>query len=253
MTIADWIQSNSVWIVFGVTIVVLVYYIYKTTEIFMSKKRRRTIRHPITALTLILTVWGLLFLIYIVFMGGKIQVDDWAQVILLGGLVSITAAYAYSTEKMAEEMRKDRLLTSRPVIVIGPVHEPAGVSADYSRSYFSHFELCNEGSGPAINLEICVLNLNKGKNCLDEKTVPFLRARDTMKFSPDIPLVNQAGSTCYLLCRYRSVLSKSTEPPLYRTGLPFEIEKSSRGQDKVIVRPGELLFGDEAEAFLEKS
>jgi len=251
MTIADWIQSNSVWIVFGVTIVVLVYYIYKTTEIFMSKKRRRTIRHPITPLTLILTVWGLLFFIYIVFMGGKIQVDDWAQVILLGGLVSITAAYAYSTEKMAREMRKDRLLTSRPVIVMKPMHEPAGVSADYSQSYFSHFEICNEGSGPAVNLEIRVLN--KDKNCLDEKTVPFLRARETMKFSPDTPLVNQAGSTCHLLCRYRSVLSKSTKPFWYQTGLPFEIEKSSRGQNKVIVRSGELMFGDKDEAFWEKS
>jgi len=197
--------------------------------------------------------------------------SEWVQVILMGLLVVITGIYAWRTfaiskatkkqanasVKMAEEMREQRVMASRPVIIQKAIHEGEkkvrAIEDSFDHDYFSHFEIYNAGNGPAVNLEICVLNLNKGKNCLDEKTVPFLRARDTMKFSPDIPLVNQAGSTCYLLCRYRSVLSKSTEPPPYRTGLPFEIEKSSRGQDKVIVRPGELLFGDEAEAFLKKS
>ena len=153
-------------------------------------------------------------------------------------LVIVTGIYAWHTRKMAEEMWKDRQQTSRPVIVIGCMQEPA-------------FEICNDGSGPAVNLEIRVLD--KDENCLDEKTVLFLRAGATMKFSPDIPLVNQAGSTCYLLCRYWTVLSKGTEPPRYRTGLPFEIRKSSRGQDKIIVSPAKLLFGDEAEKFLKKA
>lgn len=155
MTIADWIQSNSVWIVFGVTIVVLVYYIYKTTEIFMSKKRRRTIRHPITALTLILTVWGLVFFIYIVFMGGKIQVGDWAQVILLGGLVSITAAYAYSTEKMAEEMKEQHLSEARPYLLLRLNGEAVQWDKDEQGKLPSReftITIRNVGKGPAINL-----------------------------------------------------------------------------------------------------
>jgi hypothetical protein len=192
-------------------------------------------------------------------------ITDWIQAISMLVLVVVTGIYAWRTftisnatkkqadasVKMAEEMRKDRQQTSRPVIVIVPMHEPAGVSADYLQSCFSYFEICNEGSGPAVNLEIRVRD--KDKNCLDEKKVLFLRAHETMKFSPDIPLVNQAESTCYLLCGYWTVLSKGTEPPPYITGLLFKIRKSSRVQDKVIVSPIKLLFGDEAEAFLKKS
>ncbi len=118
MTIADWIQANSVWIVFVVTIIVLVYYIVIVIKTF--KKRRRII----TPLAFILTVWGLLFFIYIVFMGSKIGLADWAQILLLGGLVSVTAAYAYSTEKMAEEMREQRYDTVRPVIDIEKEESP---------------------------------------------------------------------------------------------------------------------------------
>ena len=74
MTIADWMQANQVWIVFGVTILVLVYYIVKTIETF--KKRRRII----SALTLILTAWGLLFFIYVVFMGSEIEPTSWGEI-----------------------------------------------------------------------------------------------------------------------------------------------------------------------------
>ena len=154
-------------------------------------------------------------------------------------LVIAAAIYAWHTRKqadasvkMAEEMWKDRQQTSRPIIVIECCkEEPA-------------FEIFNDGRGPAVNLEISVLD--KAQKCLDKKTVSLLRAQKTMEFSPDISLVNQAGSIYYLLCRYWTVLSKSTDKPPYKTGLSFKM------QDKAIVSCSKLLFGNEAESFAEK-
>ena len=116
MVIADWIQANSVWIAFVITILVLVSYIVVAIKTF--KKRRRII----TPLTIILTVWGLLFFYYVAFVGSRIEPTGWGEIILLGGLVSITAAYAYSTGKMAEEMKEQRLGEARPYLPVSYTH-----------------------------------------------------------------------------------------------------------------------------------
>ncbi len=176
-------------------------------------------------------------------------VTDWIQAISMLILVAVTGVYAWRTHvvsteakkqanasiETAEEMRKERRMTARPIVVVSSMHEPA-------------FEICNDGSVPAVNLEIRLLN--KDKNILNEKKVPFLRAHDTMKFSPDISLINQAASNYYLFCGYRSVLSKGAKPPIYKTGLIFEIR---RDKDNSILIPIRLLFGDEAETFSKKA
>ena len=238
MTIANWIQANSVWIVFGVTILVLVYYIVKAVETF--KKRRPTI----SPLAFILTVWGLLFFIHIVFMGSQIEPAGWAEIILLGGLVSVTAVYAYSTGKMAEEMREQRIMTSQPRLIQKSVHEK-DIWEGSTKDYFSHFEISNVGNIPAIEVESSLMDSEGNRSHSIRQT--FLTNNDPpIKFRPSNITNLEETKTYYIVCEYQNIFSHGLKNPLYQTRLPFKISKSGE-EGKIYMVAGELEFKEASE------
>ncbi len=65
----------------------------------------------------ILMFIGVIFLILVIYRGQEIQPYHWAEVLVLIGLLLITAVYADSTAKMAEEMRRQRYTESLPLLV----------------------------------------------------------------------------------------------------------------------------------------
>jgi hypothetical protein len=167
-------------------------------------------------------------------------------------LVGVTIFYAYQAKKasgsakasadasvkMAEEMREQRIISSRPVIIQKAVPAKYIVERDMSDA----FEIYNAGNGPAIELEISLLNLNKEKPPLDKHRESFLRAGDSIKFYPS-KSVEFKESIYYVVCEYQGILSRGSKQTCYQTWLPFEIKKSGKGS-KVYGEAGELRFED---------
>ncbi len=163
------------------------------------------------------------------------------NLILLAGLIAVTAIYAYSTlqiarhtREQAKEVREQRIMASRPVIIQKAVHEG---STPY---YFAHFEVYNTDNGPAIELEISVLD--KERTPIHSHRESFLRADDSIKFRPFAPHLNES-TIYYLTCEYQSIFSRGAEQTWYQTWLPFEVVKSSK-VGKIYVKAGELSFED---------
>ena len=112
MGISNWISENVVWITLGISIIVLVYFILKIIQQFRNKQQL------ISQINVILIIVSLLFLIFLTFNAEEVRAADWGQLILMIGLVTITANYAYSTEKMANELKEQRLGEDRPYLLI---------------------------------------------------------------------------------------------------------------------------------------
>lgn len=166
-------------------------------------------------------------------------ITDWTQAISTLVLVGVTGIYAWRTHviskatekqadasaKMAEEMREQTIMISRPVIILQPVHPeviPSGLASDY-------FEIYNAGNGPAIEVEVCLLLQRKppygAHNCQREG---FLRARDTpIKFNTTFP-PNVGNSTFYIACEYQDISSHSPQPTWYQTWLPCKLSVSGK-------------------------
>ncbi len=240
MVISDWIEANSIWIVLAVTILVLIYFIVNLIQ--------RLRGHPTASrLTVILLILGLIFLIYMVFNASEIGRAQWAEILLLIGLVTITAVYASSATrqarasvKMAEEMMEQRVIASRPIIIQEAI----------SRKYISekdepdYFQVYNAGNGPAIELEMSILNENKTPIVSERKT--FLRSGEPpIQFMP-FQSADLDESTYYLVCEYQGILSPLPKKTWYQTWLPFDLKKSSK-TGKAIVKAGELTFEEVTE------
>ena len=183
------------------------------------------------------------------------------QTILMIILVSATIFYAYQAKKasdnakasadasvkMAEEMREQR----RPIVVQEAI-EPKGAAFSFGDAEdkeitpSDYFQIHNIGNGPAIELEIILLK-SKEKKLPEILKKTFLRsdAETPVVFTPH-GLEEFTGQTCYLLCRYRSVLSPDEKQIWYETWLPFTPKKSQRG-DRIIIAPEELYFCEEFE------
>jgi len=207
------------------------------------KVRRRNI--------LILGIVGGALIIFIALFGAINQ--DNAPVfnlVLFAGLIVVTMFYAYysmetadaareqaeASVKMAEEMREQRIMTSRPVIIqkavpLQFIDEDTGTS--------DNFQIYNAGNGPAIELEI--LLLDKDKKLLAGQRETFLQAGDAIKDFYPAGLGEHVNSDCYLLCRYQSIQSIGTKPSWYQTWLPFKPVKS-KSKDYIYIRSGELEF-----------
>ena len=112
MTIANWMQVNSIWIALVISVLLLVYFVIGII------KTIRTGRSIISPLAVILLILGFMFLIFLIFNASEIKGAAWAEILLLIGLVTITAVYANANVKMAEEMREQRYDAVRPVIDI---------------------------------------------------------------------------------------------------------------------------------------
>ena len=206
------------------------------------------------------------------------------NLVLLAGLIAVTTIYAYSTIQisratkdqadkmteqaeatrqqadasvnMAEEMREQRVMASRPVIIQKAVVETETKFRTFdSLDWFSHFGVYNAGNGPAIEVEISLLN--KEKTPIHSHRKSFLRAGENpIEFSPT-DLASLEKSTFYLVAEYQSVFSHGSQPTWYQTWLPFETVEAGK-QGKIYVKAGELEFKevnekDRLDAFSSRS
>ena len=194
-----------------------------------------------------------------------------SQVLLTLALVLITCIYAMRTAaianatkkqadasvKMAEEMREQRVTASRPVI-IQKAQQKKAIQATIVTDYFSHFEIYNAGNGPAIEVEIFLLNEEKSYIFAERET--YLRAGDApvkllpaefgkVQTLPDIeppvkviPMHLALREKCtYLVTQYQSIFSYGRQPKWHQTWLPFEGEKASK-EGEIYIKPGQLEF-----------
>lgn len=149
MTITDWGQ---------VIILIVVIVLSLTLSIGAL---RRAIREGFTRRRIAIFVSGLgiLFITYLAYNLGKIQPSDWAQIMLMLGLVAVTGVYALSAARqadasveMAREMREQRLAMYKPYIMVK-------IEGSSRGNYFALtmiVSLKNEGHGSAMNAEVFV-------------------------------------------------------------------------------------------------
>ena len=199
----------------------------------------------------LLVILGIIFIIYLIRNLREIEPEDWSQLLLVLGLVSVTgllglyaAGQARASVKMAEEMKEQRVTVSRPVVVQKAVHEK-DIYEGSTKDYFSHFEAYNKGNGPAIEVEISLLD--NDKNLIESHRKSFLGAGEPpIEFRPTSLATRRENSTCYLVCEYQSILSSGPRKMWYQTWLPFKPSKSSE-KDKIYVVAGELEFKEATE------
>jgi hypothetical protein len=106
--------------------------------------------YPIGWTTYILLAIAILFAILVVYQGHELKVVDWAEILLTLGLITITATYALSTEKMAKEMREQRLSEARPYLLLRLEGEAVQWDKD------------EKGKPPDRNFPVTIRNVGKG-------------------------------------------------------------------------------------------
>ncbi len=160
----------------------------------------------------------------------EILPEDWAQIFLVLGLVVATGFYALmafrqakatkeqadASVKMAKEMREQRVMASRPVIILKAFNDGQG----------SHFEIYNAGNGTALEVEVVLHDQNGQPR--DGKREGFLRAGDTpisfyTTIQPDV-----GNSTFYVISEYQGILSTSAQLTWYQTKLPCKLSVSGK-------------------------
>jgi integrase/recombinase XerD len=100
--------------------------------------------------------------------------------------------------------------------------------------YFSHFLVRNEGDGPAIEIEMALLD-NK-LDWLDTYRETTLRVGGQLIFKP---MLHRPEGNYYMLCQYKQISPHDDDENWAQTWLPFRLSKAS-GQGEVYVAPGEL-------------
>ena len=150
MVVNNWIAANLIWITLVIAIIVLIYFVF--TIIQTTRKKRRFV----SQLNIILLILGLMFLIFLTYRASEIEGADWGQIILMIGLVAITAAYASSAEKqadasikMAEATRAQLLVMNKPNVIL----ELIKVTPE---KHLIGRIVNDSGRGPAINTEIYI-------------------------------------------------------------------------------------------------
>ena len=230
-----------------VTILVLAVFIIELVQVIIRRKRP-----TIGPITLVLLPLILLFAVFLTYRASELESADWAQIILMIALVAVTAfatlsatRQANASVKMAEEMKEQRVMASRPVIIQKAVIvDETELATEAYCDWFSYFEVYNTGNGPAIEVEISLLN--KEKTPIHSQRKTFLRAGEPpIEFSPS-ELASLEKSTFYLVCEYQSILSQGTRKTWYQTWLPFETVEASK-EGKIYVKPGELEFYEVSE------
>ena len=233
-----------------VSFLVLLIFLMALVQAIRQRITRQRPTSTIGLITIILLILGLLLMVFLTYRVRELESVDLVQIILTIGLIAITASYAASADrqadasaKMAEEMREQR----RPIVVqkvVSAKSVPYILAAeDITKSISSdYFEIHNEGYGPAIELEI--LLLDKEKRQLEKQRETFFPkvSKSPLEFYPN-GLTNHVNSTCYLLCRYRGVISSDEAQLWYEAWLPFVPVKSQRG-DRIIIQPKELKFSE---------
>lgn len=182
----------------------------------------------------------------------KIDIEQAINILLLLALVFVTGIYAVrtaeiagATRKQAEEIKEQRIMASRPVIIQRAVYEQEVYGS--TSNHFHHFEVYNAGNGPAIEIEISLLNEKKDTS-LKSIRKTFLRAGQPPTELYDFQVSNlEEHLIYYFTCEYQGISSRVAEQKWYQTWLPFEVIKSSE-EHKIWVKPGELEFKEVTES-----
>ena len=155
---------------------------------------------------------------------------DWIQAISMLILVVGTGIYAWRTHaigkatreqadasmKMAKEVRKERIMASRPVIIQKAIIvDETELATEAYCDWLSYFEVYNAGNGPAVEVGITLLNKEETPIYSQRKTL--LRATEPpIKFSPS-ELTGLEKAAFYLVCEYQSIFSHGSQPIWYQT------------------------------------
>ena len=158
------------------------------------------------------------------------------------------------SEKSGKSERKQYPNDLQPVVTIKDIVKPFNpVSNVLGRENFSHFIVRNEGNGPAIEIEMALLDSRR--EWLDTYRETILRANESLEFGPI--LHGRPKDMYYILCQYKQVSSQDEEEIWAQTWLPFKLSKASK-EGEVYVSPGELEFKfgipkkDKVEIFFNK-
>jgi hypothetical protein len=256
MNIPQYTQIIAIVIVFAL-------YIYGLVRVIKSTRRISPNKWNIV----IGFTFATLFFIYLILNSYRIEPTGFAQIILAIGLVLATALYAISATKqadasmkMAEEMREQRITASRPFI-IQRAEQKKAAERTITTDYFSHFEVYNAGNGPAIEVEISLIN--EEKSLIYSERQSYLRAGESVKLLPvefekeqslpdieppviPVPVnVIIRKKRTYLVSEYQNIFSGRQSPTWYQTWLPFDASKASK-EGEIYVKPGELEFKEVA-------
>ena len=143
---------------------------------------------------------------------------------------------AEASEKSVNEIREQRLSASKPSVLQKPIYSVIKTFGG-SRDYFSHFDVYNAGNGPAIEIEMILMNKSKEqKECHRES---FLRAGEVVQFVIGIDLSSLVGNTYYLVSQYKSI-NYEIEKLYYQTWLPFEFREATTEKGRYYAIAGEL-------------
>lgn len=167
----------------------------------------------------------------------RITDGETLSVLVLFFVLLVTTWYARSTHEIARETREQRLAGIQPLILQKAVQTEISASdqSDFPQRYFSEFIAWNAGNGPAIELEISLLN--KVKHAIAGKRETFLRADEQIVFTPQ--LADRPEEQHYLVCEYKHAALPTGNEVWDQTWLPFRIAKASELR-QVYVIAGEL-------------
>jgi hypothetical protein len=232
------------------TCILLVYLVFQIINLLKH-------RNSPGFISLILLVVGVIFALLLVYRGKELSTGELAQTLLTIGLVTITAVYTWSTEKMAqatkiqaeasvkmaeeakqqalasfkmvEEAREQRIIESRPIIVqraayYTPLSSPQPI--------FSHFEFLNIGKSPAVEVEISIFDENKTRRSSEIHS--FYRTEEVTIMRLDWDLKDFIGMKGFVVSEYQSVYSRDSGK-WYQTWLPFNILPTYDSDDTIIL------------------
>ncbi len=151
MTIIGWVQFSVLIVAIGLSITLSIVVLLKSIREGFTRKRTATF---VLAL-------GLLFIVYLAYNAQEIHPADMVQIMLVIGLVAVTGVYALFTarqadasEKMAEEMRQQRLDEVRPYLLLKLQDGSFSWDTESNMPVDGKFTVTifNAGKGPATGL-----------------------------------------------------------------------------------------------------
>ncbi len=157
MAVNNWILANLIWITLAIAILVLIYFVFAIIQTIRKKRRL------VSQLNVLLLILGLMFLIFLTYHANEIEGKDWGQIILMLGLVIVTALYASSTEKQASASVKMAEAMARPYLLLKLTSEYLqwdDIKGGQSAAREFAVTVFNAGGGPARNLSASLWKSN---------------------------------------------------------------------------------------------
>lgn len=164
------------------------------------------------------------------------------EIILTFSLFAVTLFYVKRTAEIANAtkqqvqstatMIQEQMEQRRPIITQEVKQPEVYMNILYSTEKLpsvitDSFIVRNVGNGPAIELEMMVLDKEKKLQESERKTILGTDEKP-YEHKPNI-LNSQLATKCYFVCRYRSVIPSEKAQVWYETWLPFTPKLSQNG------------------------